>query len=482
MSGACFAEHPMITQLLQEKQAKMEKLQKCKGTTKKLKIAGLSTLGITAVGVGANIAEAVVLKDAKADAAEAKRKLEAQQKINCEQDPTKKWEDGECKEKPVANQEHDGNKSAAGDQEEGKKDTKNENADGNVALAGDEADKAFWTACSGGNYTPKYMPKDKPTEISCYAANDNAVDTIEEAKTLAGQINGCSANYAGETGNKKQFAVYCGKGKFEHRFYVNKKAANNEDKEAEARIAAFESKCVSPYKIDNESSGEDHVTCIVAGDKSKPAKQSEIEKALKAAYKKFGCDVNKDIVYGDSYAGLDCSKGNKDPSDGKYWLNWLIYYYSEKVDDTQPAKEEKQTPAQPEKTPEDKEAEARIAAFKNKCVSPYKIDNESSSEDHVICIVAGDKNKPAKQSEIDKALNDAYKKFGCDVKDDISYKDGYAAVRCSNGKKDLSNGKYWQNGLIYYYSEKVDDTQPAKEEKQIPLPFNPYNPYNKWTM
>ena len=52
-----------VDQLIAEKQAKMEKLKKCKGTTKNLKIAGISTLGITAVGVGANIAEAVILKD-----------------------------------------------------------------------------------------------------------------------------------------------------------------------------------------------------------------------------------------------------------------------------------------------------------------------------------------------------------------------------------------------------------------------------------
>lgn len=81
VSGACFAEHPMIAQLIQEKQQKMEKLEKCKGTTKNLKIAGISTLGITAVGIGANIAEAVVLDKTKDQVKEAREARDAQLEI-----------------------------------------------------------------------------------------------------------------------------------------------------------------------------------------------------------------------------------------------------------------------------------------------------------------------------------------------------------------------------------------------------------------
>ncbi|MCQ2562073.1 MAG: hypothetical protein MJ158_00415 [Alphaproteobacteria bacterium] len=51
-----------IADLTRKKQAKMEELDKCAGVKKSLKIAGISTLGITAVGVAGNIAEAVVLK------------------------------------------------------------------------------------------------------------------------------------------------------------------------------------------------------------------------------------------------------------------------------------------------------------------------------------------------------------------------------------------------------------------------------------
>ena len=69
-----------IEKLIAEKQAKMEKLKKCKGTTKNLKIAGISTLGITAVGVGANIAEAVVLNEEKGKLKTEKANLEKAQK------------------------------------------------------------------------------------------------------------------------------------------------------------------------------------------------------------------------------------------------------------------------------------------------------------------------------------------------------------------------------------------------------------------
>lgn len=59
----CLAENPRITKLMREKQAKMEQLEKCMGSSKGLKIAGISTLGLTAVGVAGNIAEAKVIQD-----------------------------------------------------------------------------------------------------------------------------------------------------------------------------------------------------------------------------------------------------------------------------------------------------------------------------------------------------------------------------------------------------------------------------------
>ena len=77
----CPAVYTRISDLVAEKQQKLNKLEKCQGTTKNLKIAGLSTLGITAIGVGANIAEAVVLNDYKDQVKTATAERDKQQKI-----------------------------------------------------------------------------------------------------------------------------------------------------------------------------------------------------------------------------------------------------------------------------------------------------------------------------------------------------------------------------------------------------------------
>ena len=53
-----FGDNFRINQLVQEKQRKMAELEKCMGSTKGLKIAGISTLGLTAVGVAGNVIEA----------------------------------------------------------------------------------------------------------------------------------------------------------------------------------------------------------------------------------------------------------------------------------------------------------------------------------------------------------------------------------------------------------------------------------------
>ena len=59
----CLGYSARYTRLLQEKQRKMEELEKCTGTTKGLKIAGISTLGLTAVGIAGNIVEAKKISD-----------------------------------------------------------------------------------------------------------------------------------------------------------------------------------------------------------------------------------------------------------------------------------------------------------------------------------------------------------------------------------------------------------------------------------
>ena len=62
MPNLCFGASARYTQLVREKQRKMEELEKCMGVSKGLKIAGVSTLGLTAVGVVGNVYEASELK------------------------------------------------------------------------------------------------------------------------------------------------------------------------------------------------------------------------------------------------------------------------------------------------------------------------------------------------------------------------------------------------------------------------------------
>ena len=62
LPGICFGASARYTQLVREKQRKIEQLEKCMGTNKGLQIAGISTLGLTAVGVAGNIAEANIIK------------------------------------------------------------------------------------------------------------------------------------------------------------------------------------------------------------------------------------------------------------------------------------------------------------------------------------------------------------------------------------------------------------------------------------
>ena len=57
----CMGQSATVSKLIKEKQRKMEELEKCMGTTKGLKIAGISTIGVTAVGVAGNIVEAAII-------------------------------------------------------------------------------------------------------------------------------------------------------------------------------------------------------------------------------------------------------------------------------------------------------------------------------------------------------------------------------------------------------------------------------------
>ena len=89
----CFGAGARYTQLVREKQRKMEELEKCMGSSKGLKIAGLSTIGLTAVGVAGNIAEAQKLQEYDDAIAKKNKDIETKEKaIVAENEKIKKIE------------------------------------------------------------------------------------------------------------------------------------------------------------------------------------------------------------------------------------------------------------------------------------------------------------------------------------------------------------------------------------------------------
>lgn len=72
----CFGAGARYTQLVREKQRKMEELEKCMGATNGLKIAGLSTIGLTAVGVAGNVVQAKKLDEYESGIESKQKELE----------------------------------------------------------------------------------------------------------------------------------------------------------------------------------------------------------------------------------------------------------------------------------------------------------------------------------------------------------------------------------------------------------------------
>ncbi len=97
----CFGQSVRFTNLVREKERKMAELEKCLGSTQGLKIAGLSTLGLTAVGVAGNIYEAQKINDYDTQTQKVEKKIESVQKDidakqECEKQPGKKYIKNEC--------------------------------------------------------------------------------------------------------------------------------------------------------------------------------------------------------------------------------------------------------------------------------------------------------------------------------------------------------------------------------------------------
>ena len=76
MPNLCLGASIRYSQLIKEKQRKIEELEKCTGSTGKLKIAGISTLGLTAAGVAGNVVEAQKIKEYGKESEKLDKKLE----------------------------------------------------------------------------------------------------------------------------------------------------------------------------------------------------------------------------------------------------------------------------------------------------------------------------------------------------------------------------------------------------------------------
>jgi len=108
------AQDSNIRRLMAEKQQKLEKLELCARKVSGFKIAGISTLGLTAAGVAGNIVLANKKKTLETEIEDTQKKIESEKKKqseieakiaaeesriaeeNCKKDENKKWENGKC--------------------------------------------------------------------------------------------------------------------------------------------------------------------------------------------------------------------------------------------------------------------------------------------------------------------------------------------------------------------------------------------------
>ena len=466
-----FAQHPRITQLIAEKQAKMEKLEKCQGTTKSLKIAGISTLGITAVGVGANIAEAVVLNKTKdevkkateardeqkkikeaREAEEKKRQEEERQRLEEErkqqecQSKHKKYvngacgeceegyisKDGNCVEKPKPDEskkQDDGDKQEdkKPDDQNNKKSVGNENTkpgtpDSDKPSTPVEQVNAFSKACTAAGYKPDVQKSaGTVTEYSCFAyVNETATQDIANKKFKAIKESCDNANIKADS---DYFVANCGADAngIPNRFYVKQRGgtANN-------ALKQFEKACTDagfhPTQ-ETTNSGKDYIACIIGGSDNIDAKPADMEEALKAAaameqFKNEGCtgSIKKELTF----LRIDCDHKN----DIRYVYKNLIYA--------------------------DNEKEEFYKRFEKACIeSGFRYNN--------LRCYTGDKNRDAKPADMENALkvagtNDQFKATGCNVNTIHHMSYGYV-IHC-----DLSSAiEYKYRNLICADNEKEED-------------------------
>lgn len=119
----CFGAGARYTQLVREKQRKMEELEKCMGATNGLKIAGLSTIGLTAVGVAGNVAQAKKLDEYESGIESKQKELE---KVNKDIAEKEAEEEREAAKKTAISRPNDKENNNASQPEQPKSDQDNE--------------------------------------------------------------------------------------------------------------------------------------------------------------------------------------------------------------------------------------------------------------------------------------------------------------------------------------------------------------------
>ena len=196
-----------IQRLLNEKQEKMSKLEECEGKRTGFMVAGISTIGLTAVGIGVNVAQANKSNKLSEQIEDQNRELAKQQtelanvnsqisdkeqersncesdatkiwvggrcldraRYECDQDPNKEWKDGQCVDKPIEQPEGPQDDHQGGDDAVEPDGIIGQPCTGN-------GDGAIWVAEDGGD--KKCLSAEGATDIvacSCKVPGENPVD------------------------------------------------------------------------------------------------------------------------------------------------------------------------------------------------------------------------------------------------------------------------------------------------------------------
>ena len=170
MPNLCCGASARYTQLVREKQQKMEELEKCMGSSNGLKIAGISTLGLTAVGVAGNIYEAKEIKKNVATIDENNTAIEKKEKEN--KKLAEKKAEKEAQEKLIAECK---TKFGSGS-----------NLDKITSVEKDESDNCKILTCEDG-YKPNNVGNDCEKTLKeelKTVMSENEIDCLEKIKKL----------------------------------------------------------------------------------------------------------------------------------------------------------------------------------------------------------------------------------------------------------------------------------------------------------